>query len=75
MTTKEQVIELAKQVELDKELFITTKCRERLERFATLVRNAALDEVAALGRIGDRTKNPALIEFVGEIYELKEPTP
>lgn len=72
--TKKQILQMAQDAGFAN-FAIPPDVAEVFYRFATLVRNAALEEVAALGRIGDRVKNPALVEFVGEIYELKEPTP
>lgn len=50
-----------------------------LKRFAQAIyklgRNDGLEEAAQLGRIGDRVKNSTVVEFVGEIYELKDNTP
>lgn len=79
---KEQIIAWSDQADEHADKTLQCKCEfhpdwheVRDAYFATLVRNAALEEVAALGRVGDRVKNPAIVEFVGEIYELKEPTP
>jgi hypothetical protein len=70
--TKEQVIELAKQAGLWVEGFPT----HHIERFATLVRNAALTEAIDKARIFGLGLPIAQTErLIKAIESLKEPTP
>ena len=72
---KEQVIELAKQAGLWVEGFPT----HHIERFATLVRNAAIEEAAqklrqTAAELGIYNHH-ATKQFLAAIESLKEPTP
>lgn len=74
--TKELAVKLAREAGFSVD---STPWFASLERFAESIyklgRNAGLEEAAQLGRIGDRVKNSTVVEFVGEIYELKDNTP
>ena len=65
------VIELAKQAEVPH----VNACRHSLERFATLVRNAALDEAAQICDNADCLQNRTFNGAAQAIRNLKEPTP
>ena len=74
--TKEQVIELARKCGVNTEEDILLV----MERFAKLVRNAALSEAAQVcfrsaAYAGDPIDNARLMDCGAVIQKLKEPTP
>lgn len=83
--TKEQVIELAKQAGMGGMLTDIVCNRRELERFAKLVRNAALEDAAKVcfampapiscNRVEANLCDVMTAQCANEIRNLKEPTP
>ena len=83
--TKEQVIELAKQAGMADAMINAPMSFALLERFATLVRNAALEDAAKVcfampapiscNRVEANLCDVMTAQCANEIRNLKEPTP